>query len=267
MRTVERIGIIGTGTMGKQLAQFIAEHGFEVDLKSRTVESLEKAVEKIKDKTLKHINLTTRFDELSGADIIIECIIENREAKRQLFKKLDGLPKDIILATNTSSLSINDFLPIVSDPRNVIGIHFFNPVRKMSLVEIIKGVDTSKRTLERTVDFVRRLDKTPIIIDDSPGFIVNRLLFTMINEAGYLLMENIASVQEIDISMKLGTAHPLGPFELADYIGIDVTYEIIKNLSLSLQTFKSPAKVFKKMIETGKLGRKTKRGFYEYNKE
>lgn len=273
---VRQIGVIGTGLLGCQIAQFIVQHGFNVILKSRSEESLKKAIERIKcsllkdmslketDKIIRKINGTTKFSDLFNADMVIECVIEDKKAKEGVFKELSNTcSHNTILATNTSSLSINALASVVSNPSRVIGTHFFNPVKITHLVEIIRARNTSQETVQVVTKFMRKLDKTTIIMEDTPGFIVNRLLFSMINEAGYLLEKVGVSVQEIDTAMKLGTNVPMGPFEIADFVGIDVTYKILKELNLSLN-FKEPAKIFEEKIKSGKLGRKTKEGFYKY---
>lgn len=273
---VRQVGIIGTGLLGCQITQFVVQHGFNVILKSRSKESLKKAIERIKSSLLKDISLeetdkiikkikgTTKFSDLSNADIVIECVIEDKKAKKEVFKELSDIcSHNTILATNTSSLSINDLALVVSNPSRAIGTHFFNPVKRTRLVEIIRAKNTSQETVQIVTNFMRKLGKTTIVIEDTPGFIVNRLLFSMINEAGYLLEKGGISVQEIDTAMKLGTNIPMGPFEIADFVGIDVTYKILKELNLSLN-FKEPAKIFEEKIKSCKLGRKTKEGFYKY---
>jgi 3-hydroxybutyryl-CoA dehydrogenase len=226
--------------------------------------SLSKSSETDINKVLQKIKTTTIMRDLSEADIVIECIIEDKDAKQQLFKELsDSCPSSTILATNTSCLLINDFAKIVSNSSRFVGTHFFNPVNKTLLVEIIPAKSTSEQTVQITTSFLKKIGKTPIITSDKPGFIVNRLLFSMINEAGYLLEEGNATVQEIDAAMKLGANVPMGPFEIADFVGIDVTYKILKELNRSLNS-KGPAKIFEEKIREAKLGRKTREGFYKY---
>ncbi|MDR0373374.1 MAG: 3-hydroxyacyl-CoA dehydrogenase family protein [Nitrososphaerota archaeon] len=272
---ITQVAIIGTGPIGRQLTQHIAQMGFDVILKSRSKKSLEQTMGRIKNnlsktnmtdvnKILQKIRTTTSMSDLSTTDIVIECIIEDREAKEKLFKELDdNCSPRTILATNTSSLSVNNLTKFVSNPDRLIGTHFFNPISKMHLVEIVQTKSTSDQTLHETLDFINKIEKTAIIVNDSTGFIVNRLLFSMVNEAGYLLEEGNTTIQKIDTAMKLGANVPMGPFELADYVGIDVTYKILNELNLSLN-FKRPAKIFKKMIDEGKTGRKTGEGFYKY---
>lgn len=276
---IGKIGIIGTGVMGTQITLVCAKNNFEVVSKTRSKENVKNFSKKIEqilsknaskedvDKLLKKIIVTKNLQDLSDVDIVIECIIENEDAKKKLFNCLENIcSKKTIFATNTSSLSIDKIASKLNYPKRFIGIHFFNPVEKMQLVEIIKGRKTSKKTEEISKNFVKKMDKTSITINDSPGAVVNRLLFSLINEAGYMFEEGVASIEEIDNAMKLGAKHPMGPFELVDFIGIDVTYEILKTLNFSLKNFKAPAKIFQKMLREGKLGRKIGIGFYDYKK-
>jgi 3-hydroxybutyryl-CoA dehydrogenase len=272
---INQIGVVGTGLMGCQIVQFIAQNDFKVILKSRSKKSLTAAIERIGNnlskilktdvnKVLQKIKRTTKMSDLSTADIVIECIIEDKEAKQALFKELsDSCPSSTILATNTSCLSVNDFAKVISNSSRMIGTHFFNPVNKTHLVEIVPAKSTSEQTVQIITNFFKKIGKTPIITSDTPGFIVNRLLFPMINEAGYLLEEGNATVQKIDTAMKLGANVPMGPFEIADLVGIDVTYKIIKELNRLLNS-KDPAKIFEDKIKNAKLGRKTREGFYKY---
>ena len=274
---IEKIGIIGTGIMGVQLAEIIIRYGFKVVLKSRNNEHNTKTIKKIeerllrrmspeeKDKILQNITFTTEFAELTNMDLVIECIIENEEAKKELFRKLEKVCSNkTIFSSNTSSLSIDIIGSSIHNPKRIICTHFFNPVEKMQLVEINQGKFTSQETTNSVVNFVKILEKKPIIIRESPGGIVNRLLFSLINEAGYMLEEGKISKEEIDKAMKMGVNHPMGPLELSDFIGIDITYEILRKFSSTIPDFKLPAPIFKKMIEEGKLGKKVNRGFYDY---
>jgi len=274
------IGVIGTGITGKGIVEVAAKAGNKVIIKSRNEKSLKKAVEKISknlskgmeleelEVTLNRIMATTQYEDLSDADLIVESVIEDLDVKRKIFQKLDSICNlDTILATNTSSLLVSKIAEDVKHPERVIGMHFFNPIPKMKLVEIIETDKTSDNVLKQTYEFAMRFNKIPIIVKDSPGFIVNRLLFIMINEACHMLDERVASVEEIDKAMKLGANHPMGPFELADLIGLDLCAEIIENLNdLTGGNKFTISNSLQKLVEQGQLGRKTGKGFYDYRK-
>lgn len=264
-RAVKTVGIVGTGTMGKQLAALMAQFGLKVIWKSRRKKSLQEALMLIEQRLAKNIQPTIGFGPMSKADLVIEAIVEEKKAKKALLKKLARVcPSDTILATSSSSFSIKALARGTRWPERFIGLHFFNPVAKMSLVEIIPAEKTSLETVQSTRSFIQNIGKKPLVFKDQPGFVVNRLLFAMINEAGYLLEEKVGSAQEIDQAMKLGAHHPLGPFALIDLIGIDVVLKILNQLHASLPGFRPPAKIFKTMVKKKKLGRKTKEGFYQY---
>lgn len=275
---IEKIGIVGTGIMGVGIVQTAIQAGFEVIFKSRSEKALNEAIKKIeiellkrmtdeeKNELLNKIHATTQFNDLRDADVIIECIIEDENAKKYLFKELDKICfEKTIFATNTSSLSINELASVVSNPEKVIGIHFFNPVPKMRLVEIACGEHTSQETIEIATNFVKQLGKTPIVVGDSPGFIVNRILMPYLHEAAHILEEGIATADDIDTAAELGLNHPIGPLELLDLIGIDVYLKILQNLYNRTGDPKfKPCPLLEKMVKAGKLGKKTKEGFYQY---
>ena len=267
------IGVIGTGLTGKGIVEVAVKTGNRVIFKSRSEKTLEKAIETISKNlskgmeleefefALSRITTTTHYEPLVNADLIIESVVENLQVKKEIFHLLDSLcSPDMILASNTSSLSISDIAEDLEHPERVIGMHFFNPILKMKLVEIIKGEKTSEDSLKKAHEFVAKFNKVSV-----DGFTVNRLLFIMINEACHMLDERVANVEDIDKAMKLGANHPMGPFELSDSIGLDICLEIIENFNTSFggNTFK-PSTTLKTLVKEGRCGRKTGRGFYEY---
>ncbi len=272
------IGVVGAGTLGVGIAHIAAETGFSVILKSRNEGSLDKAREKIKKWLLKtrseneafdildNIDFTIDMAPLRSANIIIEAVVEDIDIKKQLFREFENIcSKDTILSSNTSSLSITELSSVVSNPERVVGMHFFNPVQKMQLVEIICGDNTSEQTIEFIKNLVTKLGKTYVITTDSPGFIVNRILMPMINEAIQILENGNATAKDIDTAIKLGLNHPMGPLELADLIGLDVCISIMDRLYSGLGEDKYKARpLLLKLINEGNLGRKTGKGFYEY---
>jgi 3-hydroxybutyryl-CoA dehydrogenase len=278
-----RIAVIGSGTMGSGIAQVFAQSGFSVALhdvsqpaldraRAGIDKSLAKFVEKGKltpadrDATLGRLVVTTTLDDLASADYIVEAIVEDVDAKRSLFARLDQLARpDVILASNTSSISLTLIGAATKRPDKVLGMHFMNPVPLMVLVELIRGQATSSESMAAATDLTKALGKTPVEANDYPGFIANRILLPMINEAVYCLMEGVGDRESIDTVMRLGMSHPLGPLQLADLIGLDTCLAIMEVLHDGLGDSKyRPCPLLRSYVEAGRLGRKSGRGFYEY---
>ena len=280
-----KVGVIGSGTMGAGIVQVLAQHGHEVVMNARHQESVDKGIAKVekslaklvakekiaaedKDATMALITGTTDIAGVKDADLIIEAAAENMDAKKALFKELDELVgPDCILASNTSSLSITEIAMATSRPDKVVGMHFFNPVPAMKLVEIINGLLTSEETNKTVTDLAAELGKSPVQVKEAPGFVVNRILIPEINEAIEILNEGIASAEDIDTAMKLGCNHPMGPLALGDLIGLDVCLAIMNTLYTEFGDSKyRPSILLKKMVRAGKLGMKTGAGFYDYSR-
>ena len=280
---ITTVGVIGAGTMGNGIAQVFAQSGFSVrlvdvaqpmlDRARGTIEkSLGKFVDKGKlsaadrDAALGRLSTTTAIDQLADADYIVEAIVEQAEAKRALFSSLDAIVRpDVILASNTSSISITLIGAATRRPDKVLGMHFMNPVPLMTLVEMIRGQKTSPETMRVASELCTALGKTPIEAADFPGFIANRILMPMINEAIYALMEGVGTAEAIDAVMKLGMSHPMGPLTLADFIGLDVCLAIMTVLHDGLGDPKyRPCPLLRRMVAAGLLGRKSGQGFYTY---
>jgi len=283
---VKKIAVIGAGTMGAGIAQTCAAAGFRVamrDIEPRFVEGgfqrirepLMKRVEKGKmaqadvDAILSNIQGTVDLREaLDGAGVVIEAILEKMDLKRALYAEMDGLcAPGVVFASNTSSLSITEMANATKRADRVVGLHFFNPAPVMKLVEVVRGSETSDETVQLIMDLSARLGKEPVEVRESPGFVVNRLLVPMMNEAFNLLMEGVATAEDIDKAMKLGTNMPMGPFELADYTGLDIGLDVMEVLYRETGDPKfRPSPLLRKYVRAGRLGRKTGRGVYDYAK-
>ncbi len=281
---IKKIGVVGAGTMGSGIAQVCAMQGFEVILRdidekfirngiNNIEKSLNKFVEKGKitaDEKIKimgRIKTTVNLEGLADVDLVIEAIVENAELKKALFRDLSTITKqETIFASNTSSISITELASASGRGERFIGMHFMNPVPLMKLVEIIKGAQTSEETTKVIVELATKLDKIPIEVNDSPGFVSNRVLMPMINEAIFCVYEGVATPEAVDAIMKLGMNHPMGPLELADLIGLDVCLNILEVLYTNFNDPKyRPCPLLRKMVRAGYLGRKTGRGFYKYS--
>jgi 3-hydroxybutyryl-CoA dehydrogenase len=283
MSDIQSIGVIGAGTMGNGIAQACAGVGLRTVMIDVSDAALQKGVAAIGgslDRLVKKDKLTTAdrnaalaritpaidYAALRDTDLIIEAATENAALKFDILRKADGFAKpDALLATNTSSISITQLAAVTSRPDRFVGMHFFNPVPMMALVEIIRGLQTAQATIERAGAFAKRLGKTPIVVKNSPGFVVNRILCPMLNEAIFTLQEGIATAQEIDDGMKLGCNHPIGPLALSDMIGLDVLLAVMNVFYADFNDPKyRPAPLLKEMVAAGYLGRKSGRGFYAY---
>ena len=282
---MENIAVIGAGTMGNGIAHVFAQNGYKVNLIDISAEALDKAFKTIeknldrmlskekittetKEKTLSNLHKITNLREgVSDADLVVEAATENMDIKLSIFKEMDQFtPANCILSTNTSSISITKIAAVTKRADKVIGMHFMNPVPVMKLVEVIKGYSTSNETLQTIMELSKTIGKVPVEVNDFPGFVANKILMPMINEAIITLHEDVAGVEEIDTVMKLGMAHPMGPLQLADFIGLDVCLAILKVLQDGLGNPKyAPCPILVNMVTAGKLGVKSGEGFYNWS--
>ena len=283
---IETVGVIGAGQMGSGIAFVCAQSGFHVRINDVAEERLNAALATIngllsrqvakgqideagRAAVLERISIASKLEDLGACDMVIEAASENEETKRRIFQNLRPFLKpEVIIASNTSSISITRLASVTASPEQFIGIHFMNPVPKMQLVELIRGIATRDDTYEAAKKFVLKLGKTATMSEDFPAFIVNRILLPMINEAIYTLYEGVGSVESIDTAMKLGANHPMGPLQLADFIGLDTCLAVMQVLHEGLADSKyRPCPLLVKYVEAGWLGRKTQRGFYDYRGE
>jgi 3-hydroxybutyryl-CoA dehydrogenase len=281
---LDRVGVIGAGTMGNGIAQACATTGIDVTMVDvaqaaidrglgairgslERLEKKEKITAEARATAVSRIEGTTDYGTLARCGIIVEAATENLELKLRILKQIDAIARpDAVLASNTSSISITQLAAVITQPERFVGMHFFNPVPMMALVEVIRGLQTSDETVATVQAFAKRLGKTPIVVRNSPGFVVNRILCPMINEAIFALQEGLASAEDIDNGMRLGCNHPIGPLALADMIGLDVMLAVMNVFYADFNDPKyRPAPLLKEMVAAGYLGRKSRRGFYRYD--
>jgi len=279
---IRKIGVVGAGQMGSGVAEVVISSGYHVLMRDVTPEAVEKGVKRIqgdlgkrvqkgkmtseeKDATLKRLSTTTTLEDFKDCDFVIEAVVENIGLKGEIFKALDEITgREVILASNTSSISITRIASYTKRPERVIGMHFFNPAPIMKLIEIIRGLVTSEETFRVTKELSEKLGKTPLEANDFPGFVSSRLIFSLMNEAIWTLYEGVGKVEEIDGMMKLGANHPMGPIELADYVGLDTVLSVMKVLQEAFGDKYRPCPLLYKYVEAGHLGVKAGKGFYTY---
>jgi len=282
---INKVAVIGIGAMGSGIAYISAWNGYSVHVRDISQEFVDQGMNKIRqsvmtgvdkgklsplegEKILKNIQATTETEEAAkDADLVIEAVFENIKVKKEVFSELDSIcPENTILASNTSTLSITEMASVTERPEKVIGMHFFNPVPAMKLVEIVIGEKTSKETHQAAEEFCKSLGKTTVKAKDSPGFIVNRVLLPTLNEAMKLADSGVATKEDVDKAMMLGANFPMGPFALADYVGLDVALAALNTIYEAFGEYYKPSETLKKLVEEGNLGMKTGKGFYEYAK-
>lgn len=283
MQRITNVGVIGAGAMGHGIAQVFAQAGYDVKLNDINMEFVSKGIARIasnlsrsvekgrinetqKNQVLSKITAAPDLSDFIDRELVVEAALEKIEVKSDLFKKLDKIcSQESLLASNTSSIPITELAALVSNPHRVAGMHFFNPVPVMKLVEIVRALQTSDDTVATIQEVSCRLDKTAVVVKDFPGFVSNRILCPMINEAIFALEEGIAKKEDIDTVMKLGMSHPMGPLELADFVGLDVVLDVLEVLYSEFQDPKYRASpLLRQMVRAGYLGRKSGRGFYDY---
>jgi len=282
--TVKKIGVVGCGMMGAGIAQVTAQRGFSTIVREVTPELLDKGMDKIRanmvkavdneqvttekmEQALEHLSGTVRLEDLADCDLVIEAIVEDADEKRELFLSLDDIcGENTLFATNTSSLTVTDLAAATGRPDRMLGLHFFNPVPRMKLVEIVRSLQTSEETFRVARDFVERLEKQPIVCKDTSGFVVNRLLVPYLLDAVRALEHNLAGIRDIDTGMELGCGYPMGPLKLLDFVGLDTTVHIANIMFEEFrETRFAPPPLLKKMVRAGMLGRKSGQGFYDYS--